>query len=67
VSDGSGGGTDYDWATGYVRYPNGTAIPDVTIQVNSTPIQSTTTNAFGQYTFTYIFVHGDTYWFNFSN
>jgi len=66
VSDGSGGGTDYDWATGYVRYPNGTVIPDVTIQVNSTPIQSTTTNAFGQYTFTYIFVHGDTYWFNFS-
>lgn len=66
VSDGSGGGTNYDWADGYVKYPNGTAISGVSIQVNTTPAQSTTTNGAGYFSFGYDFVNGNDYWFNFS-
>jgi len=57
VNDGSGEGTDWDWAKGYVKYPNGTAISGVLVSVNTTPAHTDTTDAFGYFEFDYYFIH----------
>ena len=58
VSDGSGGGTDWDYLTGTVA-PTGS-----TIAINPAVSGSPTTG--GAYTFGYVFVDGQTYWVNVS-
>ena len=63
VSEGGGGGTDYDWAQGYAKYPNGTGISGVAV---TTSQGATSTNGAGYYSFGYVFIHGSNYTFNFT-
>lgn len=56
-----GEGTDWDYAYGWVKYPNGTGINSATIY---TEAGNTNTNSNGYYSFGYIFEHGSDYNFN---
>ncbi len=63
VVSGGGGGTDWDYAYGWVKYPNGTGVNSATI---TTSAGSQTTNSNGYYSYGYVFLHGSSYWFNVS-
>lgn len=58
---GGGGGTDWDYAYGWVKYPNGTGVNSAAV-TTSAGVQ--TTNSAGYYSYGYVFVHGSSYNFN---
>ena len=56
VSDGGGGGTNYDWLSGTVNVAGAT--------ITTNPNVGSTTG--GAYSFNYVFISGQTYWINVS-
>ncbi len=63
VTSTGGGGTDWDYAYGWVNWTNGTMINGASVSTSKGTVYS---NAAGYYSFGYVFEHGLSYDFNIS-